>query len=518
MQTWQLTCIAIGFTLGIGVCTVTEVGLEVVVWMLLVGFAVVAIWRRNRGAISAPVVLTLSLVIVFCAFGALRTHVHTATFGHSVLTNSLNTEITVLGTIVREPDYRERTVHLYTRVENDLILVTTDRLASLEYGDKISITGKLTQPESFTTDLGRTFNYPGYLLAKGVEYQISFAEVTKLSSGDASKLLSWLFTIKHALMDTIETAIPEPQAGLGEGLLLGVKQALGAELENDFRRTGIIHIVVLSGYNVMLVVAFVMYILSYFFKPKLRFLFGITAIIAFALIVGLSATVVRASVMAAMLLFAQTFGRHYDVFRALIFTGCLMLVVNPYLLIYDIGFQLSFMATVGLLMALPHFETDTTNMKFKWKDYLIATVATQIAVLPLLIFHIGEVSFVAVFVNLLVLPVVPLAMFLTFLAGVVGLLFQPSAVFIGYGAFGVLSYIIVVAENFAALPFATSTLPSLSPVWVLVMYIFLYTAWYRFFSTTNDNDRVSEWTIIEEKESAVDRRSTAPESTPIFFR
>ena len=154
----------------------------------------------------------------------------------------------------------------------------------------------------------------------------------------------------------------------------------------------------------------------------------------FALIVGLSATVVRASVMACILLIAQAYGRTYDVLRALLFAGVVMIAINPFLLLYDIGFQFSFMATVGLILVAPQFESFVSDgfSKLGFRDFFIATVATQIAVLPLLLYHIGEVSLIAVVVNVLVLPAVPFAMLTTFLAGVTALISEPIALLFAF--------------------------------------------------------------------------------------
>src|SRR5690606_23929428 len=152
-------------------------------------------------------------------------------------------------------------------------------------------------PESFMTDLGREFRYDQYLLAQGIEYTVQFAELSVTSSGEGYWFYAVLLTIKQYLITGIETVLGEPQAGLGTGLLLGVKQALGDELEHTFRTAGLIHIVVLSGYNIMLIVAFVMFALALFLRKRARIIVGLVAIAAFALMVGLSATVVRASVM-----------------------------------------------------------------------------------------------------------------------------------------------------------------------------------------------------------------------------
>ena len=166
-------------------------------------------------------------------------------------------------------------------------------------------------------------------------------------------MLAILFIFKQKFIKALEAVIPEPQAGLGEGLLLGVNEALGDELKTAFRKTGIIHIVVLSGYNVMIVAEAIMRLLAFWFTPWIRLLIGLIAIGGFAFLVGLGPTVVRASLMAALILVARATGRHYAVLRSLMFAGLVMLIFNPHLLVFDPGFQLSFLATLALIWLAP---------------------------------------------------------------------------------------------------------------------------------------------------------------------
>jgi competence protein ComEC len=313
-----------------------------------------------------------------------------------------------------------------------------------------------------------------------------------------------------------------------------VKQALGDTLEDAFRQTGIIHIVVLSGYNVMLVVAFVMYVFSYFLPLRARVIAGLCAITAFALLVGLSATVVRASIMAGLLLIASALGRTYDVLRGLLLAGAFMLLLNPYLLVYDVGFQLSFLATLGLILVAPQFENLLAQVptKIGVREFMIATVATQIAVLPLLLYQIGELSLVAVFVNVLVLPMVPVAMLLTFIVGMAAMVSAPLASLFVYPTYLSLTYIIEVALWWASVPFAAVVIPAF-PFYVVPIAYFALGAvlWWcanrqpRVAEINNSN--LSDWTIVEEvsevaPKSAFNKsgapQSGAPDETPVFFR
>lgn len=458
----------VAFVFGIGVMSVWRLSLATTVWVMFVALVLAILWRRFR----MGTLLLSSVVLASCVLGIIRMEMAQSHFGHSPLEAVVQEKVSLSGVVVSEPEERERTKQFFLQVQEDKLLVSTDRLSAVSYGEVVTVHGVLKKPESFTTDLGRVFDYSGYLKARGVEYQISFAEVEVTDSGKGNPFMRLLFLVKQQFITSLQNIIPEPAVSLGKGLLLGVKSALGEDIEQDFRRTGIIHIVVLSGYNVMLVVAFILFCFSYVLSLRWRLLFGIVTIVAFALLVGLSATVVRASMMASLLLIAQLMGRQYHVLRALCFAAVMMLLLNPYLLLFDVGFQLSFMATLGLVLLLPQFEATLLDkgVNVGWRSFLYSTVATQLAVLPLLLYHIGEVSLIALVVNMLVLPMVPLAMLLTFLTGVTGLILPTLAGVVGYGALFSLQYILVIAEQFAMLPFAVVQV-GMFPAWgVFVLY------------------------------------------------
>jgi competence protein ComEC len=222
-------------------------------------------------------------------------------------------------------------------------------------------------------------------------------------------------------------------------------------------------------------------VLSFFLRPRLRLTFGLIAIVLFALMVGLSATVIRASAMAALALIANTFGRQYLVLRALVATGVAMVIWNPFILVYDIGFQFSFMATLGLILVAPQLETALVQGRIltKAREYFIATVAAQVAVMPLLLYHIGEISLVAVVVNVLVLPIVPLAMGFTFVTGVLAVFSTALASLLAYPTTLVLSYVTGMANAWAGLDWAALPVPAFSFFWVVVAYGILGYCYYR---------------------------------------
>jgi competence protein ComEC len=462
---------AAAFTLGVLVRSFVPIGLPEAALFLVIAFAGALIARRNRFVVPGFYIPAI-VFLAAAALGVVRMDMATTHEVQPYFEALVGEEVTIEGLIAREPDVRDASIHLSIHTAHGLVLVIADPYGSYAYGDTVRVHGELAKPESFTSDLGRTFNYPGYLHARGISYELPVATVETTARGGGYAFLRMVYGVKDRFERGVEAIIPEPAAGLGEGLLLGEKRALGDELSDVFRTTGIIHIVVLSGYNIMLVVSFVMYLLAFVLGPRGRAVVGVTAVVAFALLVGLSATVVRASVMAAILLFARATGETYDVLRSLTFAGIVMILANPYLVAFDTGFQLSFLATLGLILLSPLMDARlhrVPNLKLvSVREFLVATLSTQVFVLPILLYQMGEFSLVAVAVNVLVLPMVAVAMFLTFTAGMLAMVSYALAAPVAFLAFLSLTYILTVAERFAALPFASVALPPF-PFWVVVV-------------------------------------------------
>jgi len=364
------------------------------------------------------------------------------------------------------------------------------------------------------------------LKARGVEQVVRYpVAVSAVSSGEGNMVRAKLFALKNWFSKNTALVLPNPALGLGLGVLLGEQQALSAATLNDFRAAGVIHIVVLSGQNIMYVVGFVL-VLSRLVRRRYRMWLALCCIFAFALMVGLSATVARASIMAALFIIAYSLGRQYAVLRALVLAALVMLGFNPYLLLYDIGFQLSFMATLGLIAAAPLFTAPQAWSFFGFlRALIVTTVAAQVAVLPLLIYHMGFVSIVSIVANMLIVPMVPVAMVLTFITGLAAGVSGMLGSVVAYGAYLALSYILFVAHMAAAIPFATVALPPWPGYSVVIMYSALGYVWYR--STHKHphlitaNDETADWEVLEEadiEKGAAGKPAAPSQEVPIFFR
>lgn len=518
---------------GIFVRSFFEVGWVTISWIALISF-ILGLWWYKKRLDTTALYLGLIVVMLVCFAGGLARMEWALKTNPSTLAASVGEKVELTGVVVTEPEVTAKSTRLTVLVDGERILVSTDRYATVAYGDEIKFSGKLKEPEAFETEFGRTFDYPGYLAVRNIFYTVSFATIEVMATGKGNPVLATLIHSKQRFLEQIKLVIPEPAVGLGAGLLLGVKSSLGEEIEEAFRATGIIHIVVLSGANIMLIVIFLMYTLAFVVSVRTRAVIGIGSIILFALMVGFSATVVRASIMAVLIMTALLLGRQYAILRALFCAGIIMLLLNPLLLVYDIGFQLSFLATLGLVLVAPQFEMRMRGIssKFKLKEYFLATLSTQLAILPLLLYQIGQFSAVAILVNMAVLPMVPVAMLATFIAGVIGFISPAAATVVGVIATGTLTYIITIATKVANLPFASFVVPAFPFILVIVAYVILGYWLYTYRTRpeksllTLDTSSVAGWTVVDEEALFLLLKEPEPsprplpkvQTLPIFFR
>lgn len=466
------------FVLGILVRTYYEIDVALVLFLLLTAGVLAVLGRlRNMRSTTAVVVF-----FIFLVFGVGRfAHFDQAT-GDPQLERKIDQSVLLRGVVIDEPDVREDDMRLTVRIDTlgeesvdpSKVLVTTELYPEWQYGDVVQVSGKLQKPEAFVTDEGKLFKYDEFLAKDRIFYRMYRPTLEKVGEGGGNWFIGNLFALKRTLIAQVERMIPQPHAALVGGVVFGAKRALGEELQDDFRTTGLIHIVVLSGYNVTIVAEFIMAVL--FFLPfTLQLIVGTLAIIGFALMTGAGATIVRASIMAILVLIARATGRVSDMTRLLFIAGFLMLLVNPKILVYDASFQLSFLATFGLLYVSPLIAPYVSRVteRFGLREVLIATLATQIFVLPAILYKMGEVSLVAVPVNMLVLLVIPMTMLLGFLAGVVGLFSTLLAWPFAFGAFFLLSYELFIVHIFSSLPFASLHIPQF-PLWGVGIWYLVY--------------------------------------------
>jgi competence protein ComEC len=317
------------------------------------------------------------------------------------------------------------------------------------------------KPRNFLTTSAKVFNYQNYLKVRGIEYLAYYPKIEILARGQGSAIISSLLWLKKEFSTNLGLALPEPVATLAGGLILGDKGGLGQEIEAEFRRAGLSHIIVLSGYNITIVANAVMAIFAYF-AGAWSWLFGLGAVILFVVMTGGEAAAVRSAVMAIVAIIARRYGRQYDAGVALIFAGFLMIWWNPLLLVFDLGFQLSFLATLGLIYLAPlvsrlfpaqnWFLNKTGRGIFiELKEVICTTTGAQVAVYPWLLWRTGNASLIGFISNIFVLPFIPLAMLGSFLTGASGFVSYYLSLMVSFPTYFLLKYVLQVAHFFANL-------------------------------------------------------------------
>lgn len=381
--------------------------------------------------------------------------------------------VTIVGAVANDPERRDTSLHVYVEVETinttsvqGKLLAMLPREAEIFYGDHVTIRGKISLPEAFETNTGRTFDYPSYLRVRGISALMHSAALEKAEPGEVT-IQGLLYALKHIFERSLERLMGEPSGSLMEGILLGERRALPPDLTQIFIATGLIHIVVLSGYNMGVVAEWTLRFFTLFLPRAAALWSGGTAIVLFALMTGGGATTVRACVMGLIAILARFLHRPAIALRSLGVAVALMVLWNPLVILYDSSFILSIAATFGLIMFSPTIEKKILFItpRFGLRSIAASTISVQLYLLPALLYFSGVFSFVSLPANLLTLPLVPFAMAAGFFAGVLGLLHPLLGLAPALLGEGVLRFVTFVANTLAALPLSSTTVGEF-PLWI----------------------------------------------------
>jgi competence protein ComEC len=486
-----LVAIVSGFASGIFFRSLFYFGWEPVAFVMILAalFGGAILFAESRRVYSLA-----ALFLLCVAFGMVRSAV-ADTPAPEAFMRDVRHRVQYEGVVVADPDVREKNQRIAIEVRAGEsvagMLAVMPLSADVRVGDRVRVYGTLSLPQAFETENGRTFRYDKYLQARDIRFLIQFGSIYMKEPAPWYSIPAALARVKHSFLDGLDRALPRPASALAGGIVIGGKEGLGTELEDAFTRSGLVQIIVLSGYNVMIVAEWVMAFFALLLLPRrLQFFAGGAALLLFVGIAGISATAIRAAIMAVIALYARATGRSYAASRALLFAVLLMLMWNPLYLIFDPGFGLSVAATAGIIWLAPIIEARFSRLRPFWANTIATTLAAQISVLPLLLYNIGLFSLVALPANLLVNPLVPLAMAASAIAGIVGMTigtFVPLiATIAGIPALILMRYFIFIAEKSSALPYAAFNLPLFSFWLVLLAYAALiYFVSSKRFSTTD---------------------------------
>lgn len=331
-------------------------------------------------------------------------------------------------------------------------------------GDEIELIGKVE-----SRVIGVIF--PKYTLKHPSILHVDHLGVNNMSLVDLPFILrSKIDDIRSLLLHVFDVTVPNPQADLLAGILLGSKASLSKEFYDDLVSSGTLHVVAASGFNISIVAAVIVGVMSKTQNKSIRTCFTLVAIWFYAVLAGLEPSIVRAATMFTMSSVALVYGRESTAVWSLILTSSLMLLINPFL-VESVGFWLSVSATWGVLTLSSGFATFFDRVIGRFgvaynlrivdkmfsliKSDLSTTLAAQLATLPIILFVFSRVSLVAPIVNILVLWLIPLIMFLGVLILVFYFLIPPLSYFFAYLAWLPLTFFIKVVDWFGGLKFAS---------------------------------------------------------------
>jgi competence protein ComEC len=384
-------------------------------------------------------------------------------------------KITFSGVIAQEPDERIDSQRLVVRVSEaegkatkGKILVTTSVYPQYNYGDHLTISCKIKKPENFND-----FDYGRYLAVSDIYAICGFPQIEVLEKNQGGKFYQRIFAFKKKLRQVTTENLAEPPAGFLTAFLLGDKKGLDQALFDNFAKSGLAHIIAISGQHVTIIFAL---LLSFFiglgFYRQQAFYLIVLFLIFYIVIIGAPASAVRAAVMGFLLLLAMHLGRLSSADRAISLAAAIMLAFNPKLIL-EAGFQLSFAATLGIVYFYPFFRRKLRKISSFWglRDLVLITIAAQIAVLPLTLYYFKRLPFISILANFLVLPILPLVISLGFAALFIGLIYPALAKILFWFLWLILVYIIKVAEYAIKLPLSYFEFQQVSWWWAVIGYL-----------------------------------------------
>lgn len=321
----------------------------------------------------------------------------------------------------------------------------------LEKGQVISFSSKISQIENFS----ETFHYQKFLQTKNIYFQVFVNSVDFISTKELSKIQKIILNTRQNILDIVYNMYPKDEAVFLAGILIGAREDMGEELSWNFNRSGLTHLVAVSGFNITIIIIFLWFLFQ-FFPLLIRTILVSFCVIFFVLVVGDNVPVVRAWIMGLVWYFILVTGRKSDSLAILLFTAFLMVLYNPYTLNYDISFHLSFLAVIGLLYFQEFWKKICFFLPstFAIKESFVLTLSAMTTTLPIMIFSFGQVSIFAPLTNMLVWGVIPFAMLFWFLSLLWDLIRYEIGFVFWFINYFVLKYVVGVANFFGSLDFS----------------------------------------------------------------
>jgi competence protein ComEC len=465
-------------------------------WPLLIlaaGCGVLVVFARQFG-IPPHLArwLTLSLLLLACgALGAARLALASPAGDAAAVSAFIGRgPVVIRGEIGAEPDLRNRSMllevdasslslddgHTWREVHGTVavMVLNPNSLYAPEYGDTVELQGLLEPVAGSPGAASASGAQPDAHVSKGLQpvaapagifAAMTFPRLVILEHG-GNPLLAWLFALRQQLAQAISQALPEPEASLLIGILLGLKTTVLRAQYALFQQSGTVHLIVTSGFKVTVLSGLLAALATRLLGRRWALALLLAGMLAYVVLSGAGPAAVRAGIMGALLVLAPRLGRAYNLYTALAFAALLMSAWSPYVL-WDVGFQLSLLGTLGIALSPPLIAVPLGRLLGHVPggrlsaELLSVTLAAQLATLPIQIINFNQISLIAPLINLLVVPLLGTLLALGVLVGVVGLALPIVGSGIGWACWPLLWLLYQIIARSAALPFASVTFGSL---------------------------------------------------------
>jgi len=452
------------------------------------GIALFAVARHSQFIFVKNFAFAALFALCFfgMSLGVARTAIWTSLNHSGELDDLVNKKVSISAIVAEEPQTSDTSSKIIVETIPNVgsstvsakVLVIADRYSTVTYGDEIKLYGKILVPKPIQSSEG-DFAYDVYLARQGIFYTMTFPNINVVAQHHGNIVREYLINIKNNFLGKINELFSSPKSGLLAGLLVSGRSSLSKSEQSQFTKAGLIHIVALSGFNVTIIAQGLMALLI-FLPKRIRLVIGAVGIIAFVIMTGFGATVVRAGIMALLVIVAALVYRTYHVGRALFIAVLCMVLWNP-MVIFDVSFQLSCIATFAVIFAVPpvilKYESRMKFLpeKFKIREIMLSTAVIEIFLLPILLSTSGQISLVTVITNLLILPVLPVVMGFGFAATLVGYISNMFALPLIAISNLMLEYILVVTNIFADIPFGIMSFQM--PTWLVATTYLILIFW-----------------------------------------
>lgn len=385
-------------------------------------------------------------------------------------------KVDLTGIIIAEPEKRINQQKFEFKAEKipAKILVTVQLYPEYNYGDKIKLSGKLREPTVF-----EDFDYRAYLAKEGIYLVSYYPEVRVIDSGYGNWFLQKIQAFKNKMRLIIEANLLPPHSAILKAAFLGDRHSLSDQFKEKLNLTGTRHIVAISGLHIVIWSQLILYLaLMCGLWRNQAFYLVLVVLSLYICLIGAPVSAIRAGIMAGILLLAQKLGRLRGSGRAIVFAASVMLLFNPWLLKDDVGFQLSFAATLGIAYLKPILDEKLVKIPevFHLRDILTMTLSAQLGVLGILVYHFGQLSLISPLANFLIVPFLPAVIILGILLVVSGLIWIGLAKIAVIPLWILLDYIVKVIDYFSGLSFVAYQVQEMS-IFILVAYYLILSAY-----------------------------------------